>query len=216
MLGRATRPDVPLPADVPAAERRCLIRASRKPHMRVIDVVDNFSRHAEAAAPVTLPSLLALPPAFDMMGASLDGVLRELKARTGMGMYVRERWPLVPLGCWCWTGPTTTHRRRHQSRLITYLPHPHTLKNKNNTNQPLVAEARALQLPCPESLFAARSLEDLRLRVQRFRLLGARALEEEEEEGEDGLVSDMYVLFLIACWGGVCSSLLSPPHSIKY
>ncbi len=63
----------------------------------------------------------------------------------------------------------------------------------NTTTQPLVAEARALQLPSPDSLFHARSLDDLRLRVERFRLLGARALEDEEKER----VSDMYVNGLV-------------------
>ena len=81
MLGRAARPDVALPTDSTAAQRRARIAASAKPHMRVIDVVDNLTKHAEAAAPVTLPSLLALPPAFDMRGASLDGVLRELQVQ---------------------------------------------------------------------------------------------------------------------------------------
>ena len=122
MLGRAARPDVPLPADAPAAERRRLIRASRKPHMRVIDVVDNLKRHAEAAAPVTLPSLLALPPAFDMMGASLDGVLRELKVRTGVGMDGCETWPARPLSMVLLD--QTDHHKLSSFPLITYLPPP--------------------------------------------------------------------------------------------
>lgn len=84
MLGRAARPDVALPTDTTttASDRRALIQASHKPHMRVVDVVDNVTLHAQAAMPVTLPSLLSLPPAFDMGGASLDGVLRELKVRS--------------------------------------------------------------------------------------------------------------------------------------
>lgn len=178
MLGRAARPDTPLPTDdtTTAATRRALLQGSHKPHMKVIDVVDNVTQHAGAGLPVTLPSLLALPPAFDMGGASLDGVLRELKVRCCLKKGDREGpGGQRPRCCRPQDWPADCTRQHTQ---------PH---------QPLVAEARALRLPSPASLFAARSLDDLRLRVQRFRLLGAQALEEEEEEEE---LSDMCVLIL--------------------
>lgn len=87
--------------------------------------------------------------------------------------------------------------------------------------QPLVTEARALRLPCPKSLFEARSLDDLRLRVQRFRLLGARGLEEEGEGEEEGMVSD--VAFRVLTVGSLSSLLYidliptpSPQHKKKH
>lgn len=189
MLGRAARPDVALPTDnaTTAADRRAIIRQSGKPHMRVIDVVDNLMRHSGAAAPVTLPSLLALPPAFDMGGASLDGVLRELKARR------RDFWPGTD---WGWAGVTY-----HTGTRMIQHPHISTFDTLNPPMQPLVAEARALRLPCPDSLFEARSLDDLRLRVQRFRLLGARGLEEEDEGEEEEMESDMYGAFRVLAVG---------------
>ena len=97
--------------------------------------------------------------------------------------------PAAPLAI---TGPASS-LRRHANRPPSFHAQ---LKQKHTHacihSQPLVAEAKALDLPSSDLLFSqARSLDELRLLVKRFRLLGTKGLEAEAGQEGETTVSDM-------------------------